>query len=153
MDAISSLTLVHGLPKAVLRVLGWMVVCQPREQTASSIQDALGLSAGTVSVAVRTLGDIGLVERMTRPGHRCSYYRISTDGWERVLEARFRALTELREVADRALEASGGRERRLAEMRDTFAAYETGVHGLLRRSREHPARRAAAGLAPVGRDA
>ncbi len=134
VEAMSSLALVHGTPRAVRRVLGWMVVCEPMEQTAFAIQEALGLSAGTVSVTVRLLADAGLLERVTRPGDRRVYHRINTNGWERVLETRFAALTEMREVADRAIEASGGGDEdgRLKEMRDTFATVEDGVRRLLR---------------------
>jgi DNA-binding transcriptional ArsR family regulator len=132
VEEMSGLALVRGAPRAVLRVLGWMVVCEPEEQTASEIQEALGLSAGTVSVAMRTLGDAGVLERVSRPGDRRVYHRIFRDGWVRILEQRFRALSELRDLADRAIAASGGDDVRLVDMRDTFATFETGVRTLLR---------------------
>jgi DNA-binding transcriptional regulator GbsR (MarR family) len=144
VEDMCNLELVHAAPRGVMRVLGWMMVCQPDVQTAPAIQEALGLSAGTVSVALRTLVDVGLLERVERPGERRVYHRISAHGWERVLEARFQALTEMREVADRALAASGGKaDTRLVEMRNTLAALEIGVPKLLRESRNDPADRPA----------
>jgi DNA-binding transcriptional regulator GbsR (MarR family) len=137
VEDFGGLVLVYGTPRAVMRVLGWMVVCDPPEQTAQEIQDRLTLSAGSVSSAVRTLGEAGMLERVARPGDRHIYYRLCAHGWERVLELRFRAFTEIRRVAHRALE--GGQEecdRRMMEMRDTFAHIEAGVTALLRESLE-----------------
>ncbi len=128
---------VHGTPRAVMRVLGWMIVCDPPEQTAPHIQAELSLSAGSVSTSLRTLCDVGIVEKVARPGDRRIYYRVSSPGWERVLESRFRAFTELRRVADRALQAAGDEaDDRLHEMRDTYALMEEGTRELLRQSLE-----------------
>jgi DNA-binding transcriptional ArsR family regulator len=135
VEAMADLALVYGTPRAVRRVLAWMVVCEPEEQTAFAIQDALGLSAGTVSVTLRLLVEAGLLERVTRPGDRRVYHRINVNGWVRVLEERFRAITEMREVADRAIDASGGGSGRLVDMHDTLAAVEVGVHRVLRECR------------------
>jgi DNA-binding PadR family transcriptional regulator len=86
---------------------------------------------------LRTLCDVGIVEKVARPGDRRIYYRVCSPGWERVLESRFRALTEIRRVADRALGAAGGEaDARLREMRDTYALMEEGVKELLRTSLE-----------------
>ncbi len=129
--------LVQGTPRAVMRVLGWMIVCDPAEQTAPQIQEDVALSAGSVSTSLRTLCDVGVLERVARPGDRRIYYRFRSQGWERVLESRFRALTEMRRVADRALGAAHGEaDQRLVEMRDTYALMEEGVKDLLRRSLE-----------------
>ena len=130
---MGDLVLVDGAPRAVMRVLGWMVVCQPWEQTAADIQAELGLSAGSVSTAVRMLGELGLLEGVTRPGDRRTYHRLREHGWERVLERRFRALGQMRDLADSAIDAAGGDpDERLVEMRDTYALMEEGFASLLR---------------------
>ena len=70
---------------------------------------------------------------MARPGDRHIYYRLCGDGWELVLEARFRAFNEIRRVADRAVAAADGAAGpRLIEMRDTWAFLESGGDELLR---------------------
>jgi hypothetical protein len=89
-----------------------------------------------VSTSLRMLGDIGMVERVARPGDRHIYYRLCGEGWELVLEARFRAFNEIRRVADRAVAAADGSAGpRLVEMRDTWAFLESGGDELLRASR------------------
>jgi DNA-binding transcriptional regulator GbsR (MarR family) len=132
---MGDLVLVDGTPRAVMRVLGWMVVCQPSEQTAADIQAELGLSAGSVSTAVRKLGELGLLEGVTRSGDRRTYHRLREHGWERVLERRFRDLGEMRDLADSAIDAArGDSDERLHEMRDTYALMEEGFASLLRQS-------------------
>ncbi|HEY1652904.1 MAG TPA: MarR family transcriptional regulator [Acidimicrobiales bacterium] len=137
VEDMCGLVMIHGTPRAVMRVVAWMIVCGPPEQTAPQIQAALGLSAGSVSTSLRTLCEVGILERVARPGDRRIYYRFCPQGWERVLEQRFLALTEMRRVAERAIGAAGGAaDDRLFEMRDTYALMETGVKNLLRVSRE-----------------
>jgi len=133
--AIAERDLVSGTTPAARRVLGWMVVCEPCEQTASDLQEALELSAGSVSGAVRTLGEAGLLERVNRPGDRRSHYRLRQHAWERVLAVRLRELAELHQLADRAIEAGGGEENhRLVEMRNAFSLIAAGVEDLLHKS-------------------
>ena len=62
--------LVHesGMPRAVVRVLGWMAVCEPPEQTASTIGSELKLSSGSVSTATHMLVDSGMLERIAQIG-------------------------------------------------------------------------------------
>ena len=121
-----------GVPRAVVRVLGWLVVCDPAEQSAGDIEAALRLSAGSVSAATRTLVGTRLIERTARPGDRRIYYRLRPGGWEGALETRLRASTRLREVADRAVHTSGGEaDERLKDMRDVYAWFEGRLDDLL----------------------
>ena len=147
VEDMGGLVLVHGAPRALMRVLGWMVVCEPPDQTAADVQNELRLSAGSVSTSLRYLGEIGLVERVTRPGDRRIFYRMNRDGWELVLQQRFRAFNEIRRVADKAVTAAAEQaNERLYEMRDTWAFLEASSAELLVASR---ARRDAA-AAPGG---
>jgi DNA-binding MarR family transcriptional regulator len=149
VEEMGGLVLVHGTPRALMRVLAWMVVCEPPEQTAADIQRELALSAGSVSTSLRMLGDIGMVERVGRTGDRHIYYRLCDEGWELVLQARFRAFNEIRQVVDRAVAgADGSAGPRLVEMRDTWTFLENGAGELLQASR---ARRGAAN--PIEADA
>ena len=150
VEDMAGLVLAYGAPRALMRVLGWMIVCESPEQTAPQIQEELALSAGSVSTSLRTLTEIGVLERVARPGDRRIYYRFCPQGWECVLEARFRALTEIRKVADRALNAAGDKaDDRLVEMRDTYALMEAGVKDLLRVSLERNAAAPAAETTPL----
>lgn len=114
-----------GIPRAMMRVIAWMMVCEPPEQTAQQIQTGLQLSAGAVSGATRQLIVAGMLERASRRGDRHIYYRLASGSWDAPLEAKLRALGRLRQVAERGLVAAGGRaDYRLVEMRDAFAWFE-----------------------------
>jgi len=146
VEDVAAFLLVNSTPRAVLRVLGWMVVCQPPEQTASDLQENLELSVGSVSAAARSLCDVGMLERSTRPGDRRIHYRLREHAWEKTLAARFRALTQVRRVAERAIHAAGGdADERLTQMRDTYALVEAGIDELLCHSRQHTGGEPAAG--------
>jgi len=121
-----------GVPRAVVRVLGWMVVCDPPTQSAGDIEVALHLSAGSVSAATRMLVGTGLLERTAVPGERRIYFRLRPGGWEGALETRLRAATQLRVVADRAMDRSGGEaDERLTTMREVYAWFEGRLDELL----------------------
>ncbi len=107
-----------GLSPAVGRQLGWLVVCDPPEQSAEQIRAALRLSAGSVSTGMASLARHGLVDRLAFPPDRRSYYRVAPDGWRRLLATRLGAIAGIRRVADEALSVAGpGADARLPEIR------------------------------------
>ncbi|HXX88781.1 MAG TPA: MarR family transcriptional regulator [Acidimicrobiales bacterium] len=111
-----------GLSRSMTRLLGWLVVCDPAHQSAGQIQEALGLSAGSVSTGMAALVRAGLVDRLSLRGDRHTYYRIRAGGWQLLLAARLRVLSEIRHVADDALsQAHGHGDDRLRELRDFYA--------------------------------
>jgi DNA-binding MarR family transcriptional regulator len=147
VEELGLLALDSGTPRAMVRILGWLVICEPPEQSARDIQAGLRLSAGTVSAAVQALTSLGYLERAAYPGDRHIYYRVRPGGWDRALHARLRTLTQLREVAERALAAAGdGGHPRLQDMYDVCAWFEDRIEDLLAKrhaEQEH-------GLAPGG---
>jgi DNA-binding transcriptional regulator GbsR (MarR family) len=134
VDDFCELDLVPGMSRASMRVLGWMVVCTPRAQSAQQIMAELRLSAGSVSAAVNALHDDGILERVVRAGDRHVYYCLRPQAWENVLQARFRTIGEVRRAADRALRASHGKvDQRLCDLRVVSARVELGLGVILRR--------------------
>jgi DNA-binding MarR family transcriptional regulator len=95
-----------GMPRSVVRVLAWLVVCDPPHQSAEDLQSALRLSAGSVSGAVTTLVRSGVVARRSFPGERRTYYEIRPDGWQRLLQSRIGLLGEMQGAAERAIKAA-----------------------------------------------
>jgi DNA-binding transcriptional regulator GbsR (MarR family) len=114
-----------GLSRATMRITAWMMVCDPPEQSARQIKDGVKLSPAAVSAATRELIAAGMLERVSRPGDRQQYYRLASGSWDAPLQAKLRALSRLRQVADKGIAAAGGRaDYRLTEMRDAFAWFE-----------------------------
>ena len=121
-----------GLPRSMTRVLGWLVVCQPPEQSAEQLRTTLRLSAGAVSAATSLLVREGIVRRQTMPGERRLYYRVEPDGWYRLLRTRLELTTRARQLVDAAMSAAGRQaDERLAAMHEFYARAEEVFGALL----------------------
>lgn len=82
------------------RILGWLMVSEPDHQSSADIVEALEVSAGSVSTQVRQLEQLGLVERVTFPGDRASYYRLPERAWPQLIEGELSRLVEMRKLSE-----------------------------------------------------
>lgn len=71
-----------GFTRTGGRLVGWLLACEPAEQTAQDLGVALQSSGGGISTTLRTLQRGGFVERTAHPGDRRAYYRVAPDAWE-----------------------------------------------------------------------
>ncbi len=60
----------YGYPPMVGRVLGYLSVCDPREQTLGELSEALLASRSAIAGAVKTLEDLGSLRRSRAAGQR-----------------------------------------------------------------------------------
>ena len=90
------------------RILGWLMVCVPPEQTLAEIQSAVGASKASVSTMTRMLSEAGLIERAAGADARLIAFRVRDDAWTIVMERRFGLLTQLIETGERGIVALGG---------------------------------------------
>jgi hypothetical protein len=60
----------YGYPPMVGRLLGYLSVCDPREQTLGELSDALLASRSAIAGAVKTLEDLGTIRRSRAAGQR-----------------------------------------------------------------------------------
>ncbi len=132
-----------GLPRMAGRVLGWLLVCDPPEQTAAQVVEALSASKGSISTTLRLLERFGLVEPVGRPGERRTYFRIAPGAFTTMMEDKLKSVATWRELADRGiaiLQKSGPeRLRRLQAVHDFYAFLEREFPALILRWRkEHP---------------
>ena len=58
------------------RMLAWMLICDPIEQTAADLSDNLQASRGAISGAARALETAGFIRRSRRRGDRREYFSI-----------------------------------------------------------------------------
>src|SRR5258706_2492014 len=59
-----------GMTPMAGRMWGWLLICEPAEQTAAEIAQALHASRGAISGTARLLAASGLVRRATRAADR-----------------------------------------------------------------------------------
>lgn len=124
-----------GLTRIAGRIIGWLLICEPPYQQQSELVDALGASKSSISVALKDLTTLYLVERFSLPSDRRTFYRTSKDMWSRSFRARMHQVTQLKELGEHGLEAledsTPERRQRLEFMRDMNAFMEVEFPKLL----------------------
>lgn len=84
-----------GVPLIAGRVLGWLMICEPPEQSAQQIAAAIGASRASLSTNLRLLTSVGFVGTRTKPASRTVYYRVDDDAWEKVVQRQISSLAAL----------------------------------------------------------
>ena len=111
----------YGLPPITGRILGWLMICEPAEQSAGEIADAIGASRASLTTNMRFLIASGLVRRLTRPGARTSYYRIDDGMWDAVIRRRIASMMSFSQITLDGMNLVGAESPRAARLR---AAHE-----------------------------
>jgi DNA-binding transcriptional regulator GbsR (MarR family) len=115
----------YGMPQMTGRVLGWLLVCEPVEQTAAQLAEALNASKGSISGATGMLVRAHLVDRLHVRGERADRFRLRPEAWDE--QFRDQPAAEMaRAVLGQGIEALAGEPRarraRLEEL-DSFYAW------------------------------
>src|ERR1700758_1790323 len=97
----------YGMPKMAGRVLGFLMVCDPVEQTAAQLAEAMDASKGAMSGATGWLVRTKLLERLHVRGERADRFRIRPEAWAEQLRAQG-SLREARALLAQGLEALAG---------------------------------------------
>ncbi|HEY1487059.1 MAG TPA: MarR family transcriptional regulator [Micromonosporaceae bacterium] len=66
----------YGFPPMVGRLLGYLAICDPREQSIADLADALRASRSAITGAIKSLETAGLVQRSRSAGERMDRVRI-----------------------------------------------------------------------------
>lgn len=70
----------YGMAPMVGRLLGYLAVCDPREQSIAELADALLASRSAIAGAVKTLETLRLIQRSRAAGERMDRVRIDVSG-------------------------------------------------------------------------
>lgn len=137
----------EGLPMVAGRVIGWLLICEPPEQSAAELAETLDASRSSIGNATRMLTPSGLVEGVRRRGQRQEYFRIAPDSWSRMLAARYRKTAAFREVVADGLQVLGDapaeRRERLEQVHELYEFLESELPALWRRWEERKSARSA----------
>lgn len=129
-----------GAPRSAGRLLGWLIVCDPPEQSAEDLARALRASSGGISTNTRMLMRGGYVERVGVPGDRRAFYRVRPNAWNAIFDERQASLVRLREIAENGAAALAGQpdsqRRRVVEMVEFARFLESAFPALVRRYHE-----------------
>ncbi len=122
----------YGMTRMTGRVLGWLLVCDPVEQTAAQLGAAMDASAGSISGATGALVRARLVDRLHIRGERADRFRLRPEAWDE--QVRDQGIGEVRALLAQGLEALAGappaRRARLQELDAFYAWWESRMPAL-----------------------
>ena len=75
-----------GGTRTMGRVYGWLLICDPPQQSLTQLAEALSVSKASVSTVARQLQEGGMIERLPSPT-RQHQYRVTPGGFASVLNA------------------------------------------------------------------
>lgn len=123
-DEVGTVLSGLGMPTAFGKLMGWLLICDPPQQTSTQLAQSLGLSKGSVSTGMRALDQLGMVKRVPVQG-RGHAYEMRPDALVRTVDAR-RLYLVIHDVMQKGIDVLGGdenlpRARRLRVTRDFYA--------------------------------
>jgi DNA-binding transcriptional regulator GbsR (MarR family) len=89
---------VGGLPLIAGRIVGWLMVCEPAEQSADQIAAGIDASRASLSTNLRLLISAGMVSVSSRRGERVRYYRIDNRAWEAAVRVQIAGLASFIQI-------------------------------------------------------
>lgn len=123
VERISMYLTRDGVPPIAGRILGWLMIADPAEQSAAEIAAAIHASRASLTTNLRMLTTMGVVTRFGRPGGRTAYYRIEDTAWEKLVQRQIASLTAFCEITQSGLTLIGpesARAERIREAHQTF---------------------------------
>jgi DNA-binding transcriptional regulator GbsR (MarR family) len=127
----------YGMTPMAGRMWGWLLICDPPEQTAAELAEALHASRGAISGTARILSTAGLIRRTTRRGDRRDYFSAPPEALDQFMSSAGLIYRQIRELMARGLAAIADRppaaRARVQELHDVMAFIETEVPALLER--------------------
>ena len=125
----------YGMTPMSGRMWGWLMICEPPEQTAAQLAEALHASKGSISGTARMLANAGMIRRTTKRGDRREYFSVAPETFEQFLSSAGRIYRSFREIAARGLVAIDDRpaasRERLQEFHDLFLFVEREVPAII----------------------
>ncbi|TDC02879.1 MarR family transcriptional regulator [Nonomuraea longispora] len=88
-----------GLAPISGRILGWLMVCEPPEQTASDIAEAIGASRASLTTNLHLLTSHRLIRRFRKTGERNVFYTIEDDAWGKIVQQKLAIFSAFDELA------------------------------------------------------
>jgi DNA-binding MarR family transcriptional regulator len=117
VERVATYLAADGMPPIAGRILGWLMICDPAEQSAAEIAGAIGASRASLTTNLRVLAAMGFVSRRTRSGSRTAYYRVDEDAWEKVVRRQVASLSSLGGIVDAGLDLVGRGSARAGRIR------------------------------------
>lgn len=126
-----------GMTPMAGRMWGRLLICDPPEQTAAELAEALHASRGAISGTARLLTSAGLVKRTRRRGDRREYFTAPPGALRALLVGAAASYGRFREITGDGLAVLADRSPslrvRLQEIHDAYAFFEREYPALIER--------------------
>lgn len=114
-----------GINQTMGRIMGWLLIAEPPHQTLDEICEALDMSKSTISTTVRSMTQLGMIERVSLRGDRRHYYQINDAFWLDAFNRATQQMTGFHRMAEKGLKLleaePESRRQRLQDMYDLYA--------------------------------
>lgn len=97
----------EGLPRIAGRIMGFLVI-HSGPFSFAELAERLQVSRGSISTNSRLLENLGVIERVARPGDRQDYFQIRREPYVALLKGSLARLHKAREVVEDAKESLPG---------------------------------------------
>ncbi len=123
------------------RVMGYLLICEPEEQTAAQLAEALNASKGSISTVTRLMSSARMIRKIRVSGHRSAYYKIQAEAWPEMIRSKAQQMVQVQTIARRGLEimrdASPERRARLEIMVEFYEFMGVELPALFERWQKH----------------
>lgn len=114
-----------GLARIAGRMWGFFII-HGGPCSFAELAERLQVSRGSISTNARILRDLGIIERVSRPGDRQDYYQLTDNPYHRLMEGYIQRMRSTLHSIEQALsglpEDWGDAQQRLRHMHDFHAA-------------------------------
>ena len=93
-----------GMPRMAGRMWGWLLICDPPEQSAAQLADELQASRGAISGTARLLQTAGFIRRSTRRGDRREYFSAPPETFHALLVGAGQIYHQFHEITGQGVE-------------------------------------------------
>lgn len=104
VEQVSLLLERDGLPRMAGRIFGWLLVCDPPEQSTEELAAAVQGSKASMSTMTRLLVQAGLVEKVRVPGARRDQFRLQPGRWQKLWRSRVELIQQATALTGQGLE-------------------------------------------------
>jgi DNA-binding transcriptional regulator GbsR (MarR family) len=140
VEAMGQYLATFGMTPMSGRLWGYLLICDPPEQTADDVARALHASRGSISGTVRLLEPIGFLRRTRRLGDRREYLSAPPGTFMTFMTNAAAIYKRLRQIVEQGLEAVADKPPplrvRLEEAHEFIAYIEREVPAVLERFAE-----------------